>query len=270
MKLFVTDLDKTFLKSDLSVGSFSKKVWQKFPYPLTIATARSYTGAKNLLKDIPLRFPLILLDGALITTPKGEILYYQTLEKRKVDHIIATIEKEFDERPLLVGHDGLKERFCYPKRLNIYQKELLQNYKNDNRLLNLKKVKGLKINFKIVYLGSKELLEAVEKRVKELIEAETKLSKDPYQNCYFLTILHPKGDKAHALKWLQEIYNFTHTTAFGDSLNDLGMFANAQKAIAVKNALEEVKRAAHQVLPHTNDEEAVAHYLAVICKKSSF
>jgi hydroxymethylpyrimidine pyrophosphatase-like HAD family hydrolase len=39
------------------------------------------------------------------------------------------------------------------------------------------------------------------------------------------------------------------------------MFKKAKKAIAVKNALDEVKKQADIVLPHTNDEEAVAKYL---------
>jgi hydroxymethylpyrimidine pyrophosphatase-like HAD family hydrolase len=53
-------------------------------------------------------------------------------------------------------------------------------------------------------------------------------------------------------------------TVFGDNINDLGMFEWAGTSVAVKNALEEVKQKADIVLPHTNDEDAVAKYLKEI------
>ncbi len=79
-----------------------------------------------------------------------------------------------------------------------------------------------------------------------------------------MTVLHPHGDKAHALETIadhlgRELRDFT---VFGDSINDLGMFDKAGTAVAVKNALDEVKANADIVLPHTNDEDAVAKYLA--------
>ena len=264
MRYFITDLDKTFLRSDLSVSPFAKKVWNSFDRPLTIATARSYTGATKLLKGLRLTRPMILLDGAMIATADGEILHLSALPKEAVDHFIAAIEKEFDERPLIVGLDGKNERFLYPKKLNIHQQELLQNYKNDKRVLGIEKLRGLEQNLKVVYLGSKEKLQAIEKEVKKMCEVESKLSKDPYQNCYFLTFLHPLGDKAHALKRLEEIEGVKakDVTVFGDSHNDIGMFEYAGRSVAVANALPEVKQRADIVLKRSNDEDGVAHYLA--------
>ncbi len=264
MEYFITDLDKTFLRSDLTLSPFSKKVWNGFDKPRTIATARSYTGATKLLKGLHLTRPMIVLDGAMITSPDGEILHINALDKEPVDHCIDVVEREFDERPLIVGLEGTSERFLYPKKLNIYQKELLQNYKNDKRVLGIEKLRGLEKNLKVVYLGPKEKLQTIEKRVKELCDVESKLSKDPYQNCHFLTFLHPLGDKAHALKRLEAIEGILakDVTVFGDSLNDIGMFTYAGRSVAVANALPEVKERADIVLSRSNDEDGVAHYLA--------
>ena len=81
--------------------------------------------------------------------------------------------------------------------------------------------------------------------------------------CYFLTILHPLSDKANALIKLHEYLNhdIKDTTVFGDSINDIGMFKIAGKAVAVANALEEVKKEADIVLKESNDEDGVAKYL---------
>jgi hydroxymethylpyrimidine pyrophosphatase-like HAD family hydrolase len=50
-------------------------------------------------------------------------------------------------------------------------------------------------------------------------------------------------------------------TVFGDSVNDIGMFKLAGTAVAVSNALDEVKAVADVVLPHSNDQDGVARYL---------
>jgi len=73
-------------------------------------------------------------------------------------------------------------------------------------------------------------------------------------------------DKANALKELEEILNVSkdEVTVFGDSVNDIGMFEYAGKKIAVKNAIDEVKKRADIVLEYTNDEDAVAKYLKEI------
>ena len=266
MRLFLSDLDKTLLRSDLSLSEFTKEVWNSFAKPLSIATARSYTGAMKLLDGLRLDAPMILLDGVMIANPDGSIIRLNALDKAITDEIIAIVQKEFDELPLIVGYEKDREHFLYPNKLNPHQKELLQNYKNDKRVLGIKNLQGLEKNLKIVYLGDKEKMQDIEQRVKALFDVESKLAKDPYQDCYFLTFLHPLGDKAHALQELEEIMGISpkEVTVFGDSLNDIGMFRQSGKAIAVANALPEVKEAADIVLEWSNDEDAVARYLASV------
>jgi len=264
--IYVTDLDKTFLKSDLTIGEFSKRVWNNFKYPITIATARSYTGSINLLDGLELKFPMILLDGAMIAKPNGEIIKINSINKELGDEIINEVYKNFKDYPLIVGFnsDGV-EKFVYPKKLNPYQKHLIKMYQNDKRVLNLDRFEALKDNLKIVYLGEEDFLKEIEDFVKKY-GVETKLTKDAYGDYYFLTILDKNADKAHGLKHLEEIMDIDKkdVVVFGDNLNDLGMFEWAGTSIAVKNALDEVKKRADIVLPYTNDEEAVARYLEKI------
>ena len=265
MRFFITDLDKTFLRSDLSISDFSKKVWNAFDLPLSVATARSLKGATTLLKGLRLDHPMILLDGAMIAT-KDEIIKINAIDKDLGDAIIADIDERFGTLPLVVGLEDHKERFLYPERLNEHQKMLLQKYRNDDRVLGLKKLRALPHNLKIVYLGDEEEMRRLQAFVKEHYDVETKLSEDPYQPSWFLTLLHPKGDKAHGLRELERIVGVEpkDVTVFGDSHNDIGMFGLSGRALAVKNALPEVKEAADAVLPHTNDEDAVARYLAAL------
>jgi hydroxymethylpyrimidine pyrophosphatase-like HAD family hydrolase len=97
-------------------------------------------------------------------------------------------------------------------------------------------------------------------------ELEYKLSPEKYSDGWFLTILHPEGDKAHALQKVVDHMgrDTSDVTVFGDSVNDIGMFKLAGTSVAVANALDEVKEVADVILPHSNDEDGVAKYLEKI------
>jgi hydroxymethylpyrimidine pyrophosphatase-like HAD family hydrolase len=169
---------------------------------------------------------------------------------------------------LLVGLDNEGvERFTYPGKRNRFQEELLRTYHNDRRLLDADPLRAMDRNLKIVYMESEEVTAALESALKERFgdEIEIKRSKDPYMDCWFMTVLHAGGDKAHALQRLEAIEGVdrAHTTVFGDSHNDIGLFETAGCKIAVANAVDELKARADIVLPWTNDEDAVAKYLSI-------
>ncbi len=267
--LYLSDLDFTLLRSDLTISRYTKEVWNKraLEDKLSIATARSYTGVKELLKGLRLTEPLILLDGTIIAMPNGEILDMSAINRELGNTIIELSKKYLNLEPLIVAYKDKSELFYYPKELNIYQKELLTQMKNRKRLIANSNYGAQDINLKIVYLSTEEEARALTTILKDTLSdtIEIKSAKDPYINCYFTTILDPKGDKAHALKKLEEIENvdINNTTVFGDSHNDIGMFKLAGRKVAVANAIDELKELATIVLPHTNDEDGVAKYLSL-------
>jgi len=120
-------------------------------------------------------------------------------------------------------------------------------------------------NLKIVYMGEEELLKKLAQHVEAIFGDTLKyiLVPEAYVGCYFLTILHRVADKSHGIKSVSEYVDFdlSKLTVFGDNFNDLGMFELAGNSIAVANAQEGVKKLADIILPHTNDEDAVAKYL---------
>jgi len=268
--IYITDLDKTFLKSDLSVGEFSKNVWNdlaKKGVPLSIATARSLKKSLEFLEGLELNIPLILLDGAMVATADKKPIRVHALDKKIAEEIIDVAKQLFGIEPFIVGFEGdiVNERFLYPARLNDFQQQLVRSYENDSRLRAKEQMEALKKNLKIVYMGTKEEMLALESELQRVFGnfIEIKNSKDVYFDCWFLTVLHPFGDKSHALEDVLEYLDASNKQlhVFGDSLNDIGMFQKAGRAIAVKNAHEETKKHADIVLERTNDQEAVAHYL---------
>ena len=76
-----------------------------------------------------------------------------------------------------------------------------------------------------------------------------------------LEVLAPGVSKAAAVKSLAERLGLSRIVAFGDNLNDLPMLAAADVAVAVENALPEVKAAATVVIG-PNTASSVARFIA--------
>jgi len=266
--IYITDLDHTFLRSDLTLSDFSIKTWNAVSKTaLTgIATARSLSKSKELLRSLRITAPMILLDGAIVVSPDLKPIDIKTLDKTIGDAIVDTGIR-FGIDPFIIGlkDDALNEAFLYPRKLNAYQKEVLRGYKDDPRMQFNPTNRTMERNLKIVYFGDRETLQPLYEaiRIEFGDHVEAKLSPEKYGGGWFLTLLHPEGDKAHALRKVAEYlgYGTDAMTVFGDSVNDIGMFQQAGTSVAVANALEEVKAHADIVLERNNDEDAVAHYL---------
>lgn len=267
--LYITDLDHTFLRSDLSISNFSQDIWNSKSREaiLSVATARSYNKTNQFLSKLHLQAPMILLDGSMVVTPEKKMIDLKLINK-DIGNAIIDEGSKFDIYPFIITllDMELNEGFLYPSKRNKYQQIVLDGYKGDPRMRLCDPIRAMDMNLKLVYFGDYETLEPLSRHLQQTFgtQLEYKLSPEKYSNSYFLTILHPAADKSHALQivceYLQE--KLANVMVFGDSLNDLGMFDIAGKAIAVANALDEVKAKADIVLPQTNDEDAVAHYLA--------
>jgi len=256
------------LRSDHSVSAFSKEIWNRKSEDsiLTIATARSFKQSMKFLEGLNLYAPLILLDRAMILSSDKKLVDIKTID-RDLGSAIVEVGLRFGIEPFIIGvrDMGLDEKFLYPKNLNPFQEFVLDGYKGDPRMEFNPTHQALDMNLKIVYFGDYIQLKPLADELKKIFGSsiEIKLSPEKYSDGYFLTLLHPKGDKSHAIETLMKYLKVEqkNITVFGDSLNDISMFTLANTSIAVSNALDEVKAIANIVLPHSNDEDGVAKYL---------
>ncbi|PHS30205.1 MAG: haloacid dehalogenase [Sulfurovum sp.] len=266
--IYITDLDHTFLKSDLSISTYSIDVWNIKAQKsiMGVATARSFTKSQELLSTLHINTPMILLDGAIIITPEHKIIDLKIFGK-EIGDAIVDVGTRHGIDPFIIGlkDKDINEAFLYPRKLNDYQKEVLKGYKDDPRMQFNPSNRTMEQNLKIVYFGYEGQLRPLYEEIVKIFgnEIEAKLSPEKYGGGYFLTLLHPEGDKAHALSKVMEYLerDSKDVTVFGDSVNDIGMFKLAGTSVAVSNALDEVKAVADVVLPHSNDEDGVAKYL---------
>lgn len=271
-QIYITDLDHTFLRTDQIVSDFSTKVWNEKSKDaiLSIATARSFQKSHDFLAKLHLHAPMILLDGTMIVTPEKKLIDIKTINKALGDAIIDEGAR-YGIYPFVIALRDVKtldEAFLFPTSLNLHQHGVLENYRNDPRMVECKNIRAMEMNLKLVYFGEYNTLNPLAKHLESTFgnELEYKLSPEKYSDGWFLTILHPEGDKAHALTKVMEYLerDTNDVTVFGDSVNDIGMFRLAGTSVAVSNALDEVKAVADVVLPHSNDEDGVARYLEKI------
>ncbi|NOR58948.1 MAG: HAD-IIB family hydrolase [Sulfurimonas sp.] len=266
--IYITDLDHTFLRTDLSISDYTKSIWnpKSTNSILSVATARTYKKTAQFLKNVHINAPMILLDGALIATIDKKIIDTKFINKEIADIIINEGGK-FGIYPfvLALADENLNEAFLYSDILNKHQKEVLTRYAKDDNLQECKDIRAMDDNFKIVYMGEEKLLRELTSLLEKMFGNSLKfiLAPEAYVGCYFLTVLHKDADKAHGIRSVSEYSGFdlSQLTVFGDNFNDLGMFELASTSIAVANAQVEVKNEADIILPHTNDEDAVAKYL---------
>ena len=267
-RLFLTDLDHTFLRDDLSLSTFSKSTWNNMAqnHIMGIATARSYNKSEQFLQGLHITAPMILLDGSLIVSSEKQIVDMKTLSKKIGDEIIDCGAKLGIYPIILALKDkNLNEAFLYPKQKSTYLEDLLKRYKGDDNLRECSNLKAMDNNFKLVYFAQKEQLEELQENLKAIFKDEVKyiLAPEAYLGCYFLTILHKDADKAHGLQSVHEMMqiDYKEFTVFGDNLNDIGMFNLAHTSVAVANAHKDVKEIATFISEYTNNEDAVAKYL---------
>jgi Cof subfamily protein (haloacid dehalogenase superfamily) len=267
--IYITDLDHTFLRNDLSLSDYTKKIWNSYETKaiLGIATARTHKKTVQFLEGIKLNAPMILLDGALIATQDKKIIDTKFINKNMGDEIINEGAK-LGIYPFVLAledRENLQESFLYSDILNHHQQEVLTRYVKDDNLQEHHNIAATDQNFKIVYMGEEQLLRELEKNLKNIFADKLKyiLAPEAYVGCYFLTLLHKDADKSHGVESLSEYMGFDlkHLSVFGDNFNDIGMFSLAGTSVAVANAQEGVKKIADIVLSYTNDEDGVARYL---------
>lgn len=112
----------------------------------------------------------------------------------------------------------------------------------------------------VLFLGMAPL-ERIEALASD-IRMKTQLSVSAYPDIFnhslgYIEVFAPGVSKAAAILELKRRLGAGHVTVYGDNLNDIPMFAVADEAVAVGNALPEVRKAASRVIDR-NTDDAVA------------
>lgn len=272
-RLFVSDLDGTLADREARLSPFTRSGLRQLlgaGLPFTVASARSVHTLAPILDGVPLRLPVVEFNGAFITDLKTRTpLVCHALEPRVADGAIRAALAE--GVPPFVSTFARGQQHLYPPlalaNAGIAWYDASRRAARDVRLRGACEPQTL-LNQAIVCLTSigerprlASLAEAIGRDFPGL--THRLLYENPYQRGWFwLTVQSVFASKAHALRALAEGAGVAleHTTVFGDEINDIPMFELAGRGVAVENAIDDLKRIAHQVIgPHHSD--SVVRYL---------
>lgn len=278
--LYVTDLDGTLLDNDSRVSLTSARLLSELAHRgvmFTPATARTPATVQPLLSGVAqsqyvddkgLRCPL----PAIVMT--GSALWNRVERRFESCELIPeadalAIKKVFDEIGLMpfvycLGDGGFLNVY-HPKAMNRREDSFYQ----ERRHLELKRFhldqqpKSWDSVALFFTLGPVDMV----KRASEQLQSCTECAAAWYPDVIIpetglIDIYAPGVSKAHAVSELARKVGADEVVVFGDNLNDLPMMRVATHAVAVENALPEVKTAADEVIG-LNSADAVARYIAV-------
>lgn len=266
MKIYVSDLDGTLLNSNQQVSDKSKDILNKLidkGIKFTVATARTPATVVPILHDIHINIPAVMMNGVLLyDIQKQKFLDVKSINDSTASKVLEVFKSEnkdffvyaIKDNKLVVYYRNLnkyekeyyKERCNRPLKTFIYVEEYGKNILDSDI-----------INF--VVLDKYEKLKPIEDKLKKIEGITTNLYKDPYgDGNYFMDIYNSSASKANGLKTLSEEYfKGEQVIAFGDNINDIPMFKEADECYAVENAAEELKSLATGVIGnHNNDSVA--------------
>lgn len=260
-----TDLDGTLFDSDRNVSAENQAAIRKFVEgggAFGISTGRAPDNAISLLSDVEINSWSVVLNGAAAYHfPEGRSALQSDLPRREMEALLHWVTHELPEVNIQLCTDGplllltRPEYFDYPF-VSTHQPMTVAGIEDALRYRWLK----------VLFCAPRPILERLYLHAQETGAAD---SMDlVYTNEVFLEFLPKnvnKGSCLHALRSLSELKGRTFV-AIGDYTNDLELLQEADVAIAVENALPEVKRIAdHIVCSH--DEHALADLIENILPK---
>ncbi len=269
MHLFISDLDGTLLDPQARITPQSARILNRLlddGLAFTVATARTAATVTQLLADVRLNLPVVLMNGASVYDLKAaRYLHTEAFTDQAKGCLIQALRQTQSEGFIYAIDDhqmtALYEQARRPEsqaflaeRKGRYRKPFEQVTSFETAIRNRS----------VVYFsttGTRQALAALETRLSACQDLALSVYRDVYRDGFFyLEAASAAATKASAVHFLKNRYGFARVTSFGDNLNDLPLFAQSDAAYAVANALPEVKdRATGQIGANTQD--GVARWL---------
>jgi hypothetical protein len=253
IKLIVTDLDRTLLRTDKTVSAYTAGVLERCRRRgilFAFATGRSETSGKRYI-DMLNPDAVISNNGALVRRG-GEVLYSCAMSGKTANSIIShcinnphiriiTAETErgyFSNIPIDVNHPSWAD-YNHVQYMDFADGFEYSVYK-------------ISVEYSDDYIGNEMAFGC-----KSIITV-------PFSGENWVCFTDAEATKWHGVKALADYYGISadNVAAFGDDYNDTEMLKNCGFGVAVENAIPEVKSAAGRICG-ANDDDGVAKWLEI-------
>lgn len=271
--LFVSDLDGTLLQPDARLSATTVEILNKELSRgtlFTVATARTPATVAPILRDVEMRLPAIVMTGAALwnsaTRQYSRVIY---MKEECAREIVAKYRKigfpifiyTLDNQLIHIYHNGdslspLEFSFLEERVHNSFkQVEISREYPH-----------RLPDDYSKVVLCYGMQPDTEARAAYEATRNIPGIRPQFYHDIFgpevgIVEAFSSDATKAKAMRALASKIGADRIVCFGDNINDLPMMREADLAVAVDNALPEVKEAADTVIgPNTAD--SVAKFIA--------
>ena len=254
--LYISDMDGTLLDERAQLPARTAQLLREAVEAgvwFTVATARTVATALSIMADVPLKLPIVVMNGVAVYDPISKrYLQRMVMESALSERVFALLKSHevtgfvysIDESGLQVFYENIdaphRAAFLETRR-QLYGKQFTQV----NDFMQLSR------QVPLVYISvaeRRERLVPIVEAVREL-GAQVEFYQDTYQpEHWYMEICHPDASKGAGVRFLRERGGYERVVCFGDNVNDLSMFAASDERYAVANARDEVKSAADGVI----------------------
>jgi hypothetical protein len=265
--LYLTDLDGTLLQPDGTLSAYAERALARMTEEgliFSFATARSLNTAGKIMEGVPLKFPLIVHNGAFIVEQDNKILHMDGFTREESTDIFAEFASS-GLTPLVYAQINGRSRFSFlRKNCSRAQLEFVETrIGNDYDRGRAREIDSADraLDGDVFYFACIDEKEKLGK-VHAALEARYRCfySQDVYTGEYWLEILSKTASKAAAAQKLKTLLGCDRLVCFGDGINDVPMFTVADECYAVANAAPALKELATAVIG-SNAEDGVVKWL---------
>ncbi|MCM1504897.1 MAG: HAD family hydrolase [Muribaculum sp.] len=268
--LYVSDMDGTLLNDNSRVSDVSAGIISGLSREgalITVATARTPATVEPLLSDTYTSIPAIVMTGASFWNRADQSYLETRFIQPATAERIRGIAREHGVHPFVytLGDDGV---------LNVYKDspltELDRTFIDERRGLKLKRflidspdasALSDKRTMLMFASGPKNVISETAADLREKVDCSPGNYLDIFDPAIGYLDVYASGiNKAEAVRRLAAKVGAERVVVFGDNLNDIPMMKAADVAVAVENALPEVKEAAHRVIG-LNTDDSVARFI---------
>ena len=267
MELIVFDLDGTLLNRDSEISEFTSetlRLLSQNDIAYTVATGRTLHGARRVLDGHRFHLPQAYKNGVLIWDPATESFSSGAmLMPAELDNVVSACLGQRLTPFVFTLDEDHESTIFHPPLVSKIERKLVEaiSVEEYTRICPLDDLPRDASVTHVNAIGDAEAILAVLHSVED----------EPHLVAYsgvafegeqwrWLDVHHSDASKGGAIESLKALLGVERVICFGDSDNDLSMFAAADESYAPANANERIKSAATAVIGH-HDEEGIAHFL---------
>ncbi|HEY7776332.1 MAG TPA: HAD family hydrolase, partial [Kineobactrum sp.] len=230
----------------------------------TVATGRTLHAARDILEGHGFVLPQIYKNGVMIWCPKAtDYSFTSFLSQSEIQHVLEAVLAQ-DVTPFIFTVEPGNHHAIYHTPLrNDVERRLAADFarRSEVAVLPVEQMPATADITNISALGAPQAI----RTIALLVGSEENLvaySGDALEGptLSWIDIHHSEASKGSAVTLLKAELGIDKVVCFGDSDNDLSMFALADECYAPDNAKVEVKDAASAIIGH-HDEDGIAHFL---------